>query len=208
VERNAGSPLTRELLAGYDALILDSHEQALSATEVAAVKGYVADGGGLLLLGECAWFEPNPELPAAFDLTFDASCLFAPLPAFDGTVVVTDVVGHAASGDAMQYAHNWGASLIAGEGAVAIAGTLGADAWQDANGNDVYDAGEEGVFDVLAVSGSGCGRVAALADGTFADADLDWNDNDLLMRALLRWVTQPAACAPARRVYLPIVLRH
>ncbi|MEJ2211204.1 MAG: hypothetical protein P8129_19485, partial [Anaerolineae bacterium] len=173
VERNADAPLTADLLAGYEALILDTHQQPLAAAEVQAVRGYVAGGGGLLLLGECSWFEPNPELPAGYDLGFDGRCLLAPQPVFEGTVVVTDVVGHAASGDAVEYIHNWGSNLVVGEEAMSIADTLGADAWRDDNVNDAYDVGEEGVFDVMAVYDAGCGRVAALADGTFADADLD-----------------------------------
>jgi hypothetical protein len=208
LERNASAPLTVELLSDYEALILDSYQEPLTSQEVQAVRRYVNAGGGLLMLGECGYEDPSPELAASFGITFDGRCLFVPGAELNGTVVVTDVVGHAATGDATEYAHNWGGSLAASGSAVPIAGTLGSGSWRDENGNDAYDAGEEGVFDTLAVVSGGCGRVAALADGTFADADLDWSDNDLLMRALLQWVTQPGSCDSGSSIYLPLLLRR
>ena len=40
----------------------------------------------------------------------------------------------------------------------------------------------------------------------FEATDLDWSDNDVLMRALLRWVTGASPCSlPA--IYLPLLLR-
>jgi hypothetical protein len=205
LERNASAPLSEELLSNYQALIVATNQEALSDDEVTAIKRYVAGGGGLVLLGECGYGNPNPELASAYGIDIEAPCLFAPTPQLEGTVIITHVLDHAAVGDALDYAHNWGQSLSISGSAVSLADTTGTDAWADVNGNDQYDAGEEGIFDIGAAYDAGCGRVVVLADGTFADADLEWNDNDILLRALLRWVTDGPPCG-APTVYLPVVL--
>jgi len=203
--RNASQVLSDDYLKNYSALILAVNQEPLSSVEVRAVKRYVAGGGGLVLLGECGYADPNPELGAAYGIGFESPCIFAPTPNLEGTVVITNVVDHAAIGDTQDYAHNWGQSLAISGSAVSLADTTGAGAWADANGNDQYDPGEEDIFDIGAAYDLGCGRVVALLDGTFADTDLEWSNNDVLMRAILRWVTDSPACDNTPSIYLPLV---
>jgi len=52
VSRNLHSPLTRELLASCDVLVLKTPTSAYSRDEIDAVCGFVRQGGGLLLVGD------------------------------------------------------------------------------------------------------------------------------------------------------------
>ena len=209
------APLTAARLAGVEALILAGNSQALSAAEVAAVKNYVAGGGGLLLIGDCGDENPDPALAAAYGITFSkGGCLFSGREAGDP---VFDAANYAAEpwlAGVNPFTAMYSKALALSGSAVSLLDTQGLDTWLDADGDWQYDNGEEGVFDLAAGYDSGCGRVAAVGDRSFADSHLDVtaaSENDDLLRQLLRWVTDGRDCAGGGgdgRIYLPMLSRR
>ncbi|NIR64935.1 MAG: hypothetical protein GWN61_21420, partial [candidate division Zixibacteria bacterium] len=70
------------------------------------------------------------------------------------------------------------------------------DSWRDDDWSNTYDASNDTLGDlpVGAAYETGCGRVIALGDNTFSNADLSWTDNDIYMRNILRWVAAGENC--------------
>jgi hypothetical protein len=196
LERNADSTLTGTLLKNYDALLVPIYYDGLTNGEVSAVHQFVTAGGGLIVLGDCGFNIPNPELVGRYGMTLDAHCLFAPVPQHEAAINIESLATHDAVSGVTQFIYNWGGSLDLSASAVGLAWT-GADAWRDMNWNDTYDAGidQTGAFAVAAATSTGCGRVVAVVDDSLGDEVLEWANTHVLMRALLPWVTGGQSCA-------------
>jgi len=77
--RHTDGPWTAEGLSEYDALVIPWYDDALTNAEVSAVHNYLVSGGGLLLIGDSAFTNPNPELSSNYGIEFDVHTLYAPL---------------------------------------------------------------------------------------------------------------------------------
>lgn len=177
---NPSTDLTPAYLADYAAVILAVPTEALSNDEVIALQAYVANGGGLLMLGDCGYDPPNPELMATYGISFDWHCLFAPIPDQEGDFTVLDFADHPAVNGlgATGWGTNWGQSLLAFGQAQVLATTAGLEAWEDSNANDAYDSGVDrtGAIPVIVARDTGCGRVVAVADNSFQDDAFEWRN--------------------------------
>jgi hypothetical protein len=191
-ERNPGDALSPELLQNYDVLMLSAPDKIFDTTELEAVVQFVANGGSLLVLGDCALGnESINTLLLQFGITFDRHCIFAPVPDRKGDFPVTAFADHPATAGVPSIMTSWGGSLKVNAPAVALALT-DQDAWQDTNWDGKYDLAElTGPFTIAAASVVGRGRVVAISDNPFQDDGFEWRSNDLLMRSLLRWLTGP-----------------
>ncbi len=211
--QSEGEPLTAALLSQYEALLISPNDRALSPAEQTAVKQYIAGGGGLLLLGDCGFEDPNPALAAAFGIRFDQACLYAPVGDSEPVFQAGNYADLAWLRGTDPMTMLFGQSLALSGSAVTLLDTLGLDAWRDDNSSGAYDSGESGIFKLAAGVDTGCGRVAAVADDAFCDDCLDmaqrW-ENDVLMRALLRWLTAGSDCQSGPSdyaVFLPMLKR-
>jgi CSLREA domain-containing protein len=198
--RNADQPLTLDLLSQYDALMITVNQQPLTAAEETAVQQYVAQGGGLIWIGDCGYWNPNPDLEAAFSLEFVPQCLFT-LPYtgdLEGDIGDIDYTNHEASRFSTDLTLNWGATVDPLDTHVTYwVAYTGTDVWEDTNGSDAYEPGEDRAgeeFSVAVAYEDSCGRVVALSDDAYSNDFLGWTDNEVYMRSLLRWVTDGTAC--------------
>jgi hypothetical protein len=200
LSNDPGNPLTYNQLMNYDALIIPHYFTTMTTDEITAIQKFVAGGGGLILLGECGYTPPNPELPAAYWIDMPDQCLFQPDDSdpenLDGDVAVDNIWFGTNSPEVNTFTMNWGQSVGTwGEG-LWIADTWNADydIWRDDNGNSSIDGNELGVYGVVVGYDTGCGRVAALGDNTFSDGALGWTANESIFEALLDWVTGGYPC--------------
>lgn len=207
-ERNADAPLTTELLSPYDALMLTAPNRPLSAAEVQAVRDYVAEGGGLLIIGD-AGLDMNAINPLStrYGITFDNEhCVFESFDGQEGAFLADDFVHHPATPPESFLYYAWGGNLKVESSATAL-GVTDPNAWQDANGSGVYDEGDtSGPFTMVAAHASGEARVAVVADNDFRDVSFEYTSNDVLARSLLRWVGRWHPIHE-HHVFLPAVLR-
>ena len=195
-------------LEQYQALIMSVPRESLTTAELIALKRFVADGGGLILIGDCGFTPPNPELTAEWGINFNSQCLFSPVPELIGDLEITSFSGHAAVEGVSRWRTNWGQSLELSGTAQAVAWT-DADAWEDSNDSGDYDNGVDrtGIFPVVAISDTGCGHVVAIADNTFQDGSFAAYNGDELMRGLLGWATSGSSCELWPDIYVPVVIR-
>jgi C1A family cysteine protease len=183
--RNPDEPLTAELLAGYDALMLSVPQEELTPDELAAVEGFMQGGGGVLALSNWAAWVINP-LTEEKGITCDHRSIFE--FGGEGDFVVEDFADHPAVEGVAAMVTNWSSSLEATSPAVGLAFTE-EDVFRDLDGDDSYDAGEPtGPFTVAAAYESGAGRLAVVADNPFQDHGFEDRNNAPLARALLRWL--------------------
>jgi|GEM_PF-1223687 len=206
--RNPAAVLTLDLLQSYDALLLASPLAEFSPSERRAIRYYVAGGGGVLVLGNCGNEHPANTFLAGYGLLFDQHCLFAPIPDWVGDFDVVDFAVHDAVTGVDHYAANWAQSLALSRSAIELAWT-GDDSWEDTDGSNDYNAGDRtGPFTVAAAVDTSCGRLVAVSDNDFQDDAFEFRANDVLMRALLRWVTGGQECEIVYRIYLPAVFAN
>jgi hypothetical protein len=195
-EQALSTPLTDDFLENYDVLMVPNYQGYFSTEEVTAIRRYVAGGGGLVLIGDCSFDNPNPELAASYGIKFDQHCLFGPTPDLNGDIVISQTLGHPSTGDTGTISLNWSQSLEI-SGLAELVSVSREDTWRDEDWNNTYDEGIDTVGDlpIGAVFDTGCGRVVDLGDNAFSDSSLDWTDNDVYMRNLLRWVSSGKECA-------------
>jgi len=204
-ERNPDASLNLALLQNYDALLLSAPTETLDAQELEAVRQFTANGGGLIVLGDCGLDGPVNEILADYDITFDPHCILGPWP-LDTDFVVDTFADHPAVNEAPFIMTNYAQSLTTGDSAVVLA-TTDDDIWQDTDWDEQYDPGEPmGPFPVAAAYEIGHTRVAAVADNPFMDDEFTGRMNDWFLRSLLNWVTGRRAPYDYH-VYLPLVLR-
>jgi hypothetical protein len=177
--------------------------------EVLAVRSFVRGGGGLILMGDAGYADPNPELASTYGITFNPYTLYSPVPQAEGVFTTGSFVDHPAVKPWHPVTMMWGGSLDLIDPAFWLADTADVSEWRDVGYDDAYVAGvdEVGPFNILGAYDEGCGRVVACADDALGDTTTDWTENDGLMRSLLDWVTGGEVCAQGGAIYLPLVLR-
>ena len=186
VVRNASAPLTSQLLAGYDAVILPSPQSSLSQAEIVALRQFMQGGGGVLWLGGAEWVSAPILVDKGIDLE---SNVLRDSQDDSADFDVTTFASHPAVAGVSRVVTNWGGSLSASASSVALATTLGR-VYQDVNGNERHDAGEPmGPFDIAAAYQSGAVRLVAVSGSPFQDHGYDSRNNTPFMRALLHWLT-------------------
>ena len=195
MEAFTGPNLTTNFLSYYDVLVIPNYEGSFSHDEILAVQSFVQSGGGLVLIGDCAFQNNNPELAAAFGVKWTPHCLFGPVPEQNGDITVGKIGDHPAVSGIEEMTLNWAQGLELSGTAEQIAFT-DEDTWQDLNGDNTYDEGQDAVgeFTVGAAYDTGCGKVVALADNSFSDADLSWTENEKVMRSVLSWASTGRNC--------------
>jgi hypothetical protein len=202
--RNPDEPLTPELLAGYDALMLSVPQEALTPEELAAVEAFLENGGGVLALSNWA-AEVINALTENKGISCDPRGIFG--MGGEGDFVVDGLADHPAVDGVTSMVTNWGSSLEATSPAVGLAFT-GEDVFQDLNDNVSHDPGEPtGPFTVAAAYESGAGRLVVVADNPFQDSAFEGRNNAPFVRALLRWLTGQEVSG-AGGAYLPVRLRQ
>ncbi|MCJ7738469.1 MAG: GldG family protein, partial [Anaerolineae bacterium] len=184
--------LSRDLLAGYDALILPPYSETLSGAEINAVVNFVDQGGGLMILGDAYFGMPNPELTTRYGFSLNPVGVFTGAGQ-EGVFEVPLIAEHASVAGDLSYTAAWGQSLVISD-AVNIMDTLSYDAWEDANGNDARDDGEQGRYSMAAAFDTGCGRVIGFGDNVFSNDAFGWTDNHRVFRSMLSWLTDAQGC--------------
>jgi len=210
LELNPDQPLTTELLQDYEVVVFAAPAQSLTTAERQALKKYVDAGGGLLVLGQCWVPEPFDQLMSTYGVSLDPPCIFAPpesgVPDLNGDFIVDDFTDHAAVQGVESMITNWGSSLAVAGQAVTLAKTDNT-IWQDANGNGQFDSGEPtGPFKIVAAYEGDQQRVAAVSGAPFQDSAFEWRRNDILMRALLRWLSRGAPKFQREYIHLPLII--
>ncbi|CAD7774595.1 Repeat domain in Vibrio, Colwellia, Bradyrhizobium and Shewanella [Candidatus Methanoperedenaceae archaeon GB37] len=102
-------PITLDILKRYDVVVIPEPTEDYSDSEIAAIKEYVENGGGLLVLGEWGPFATGQgiypvvnEISKEFEMAFNNDTVYDPLhndggsiwpiiPDFDNSVVGSDV---------------------------------------------------------------------------------------------------------------------
>jgi predicted outer membrane repeat protein len=206
--RNVSAPLTLPLLQGYETLMLSTPYGIFTAAEQTAIQQYVVGGGGLLVLGDCSLDHPANSFLSSYGLAFNSQCLFSPAPNQNGDFDVTTFATHEAVDGVSDFALNWPQSLTISGQAFALAWT-NSNAWEDTDWSNSYSTGDRaGPFSIVGAYDAGCGRLAAVSDNSFQDDGFDDRGNDVLMRALLRWVVGGQVCDLGHEIYLPLVVRN
>jgi hypothetical protein len=209
-ERNVDQELTINLLNNYNVLILSVPWDSLSASEAAAIKQHVKNGGGLIMLGDSSWDSSTlMGLDTYYGMSFDPHGIFdlnINNPTQDGDFQITNFADQAPTDNLTSWGTNWGQSLTTSGNATPL-GFTDTSTWQDTNYNDVYDPGidQTGAFTMIASYDQGCGRVLAVADNSFQDANFEWYNGDELMYEALTWMLGGQYCG--EKVYMPMVVR-
>jgi tetratricopeptide (TPR) repeat protein len=198
--RDSGT-LTYGVLKDYDVLILASFEKNYSTSEVDAIRQFVENGGGLLLLADFGY--PNNCIARAFDVLFMSEEVMiadrkAEKYASDNHMFyVTDITNHPITKDVEQIALNGGIPITNYESGKVLIRT-GKDSWADRFdtkfGSKQADE-DEGPFDILlAMDDIGKGRAVF-----FGGAISFWNgilfqedqQNSELMANAVEWLGEP-----------------
>jgi hypothetical protein len=190
---STSAPLSLDLLEDYDALVLPPYYAALGDAEIQAIHDYVAQGGGLFIVGDVYYEMPDPELTSAYGFTFNYGGVFEG-SGQSGAFELSLLDRHPAVAGDHAHTVDWSQALTLQEGAVNLLDTQLLDAWEDRNHNNVRDSGEEGRFSLAAVYDQGCGRVIGWGDSAFTDYTLAWTQNERVARSLLDWLTDAQAC--------------
>ena len=152
-------------LRDYDVLVIASFEESYSTAETDAIKQFVDNGGGLLLL---AHFEsPNNSIARTFDVLFDPeSAVIADNEAEKFTednhqFYITDIKDHPVTEDVDRIALNMGMPITSYESGEVLARTS-TGSWADkvkGEGIGTREGGEDrGPFDILLTMEIGRGR--------------------------------------------------
>jgi len=183
--RNIDSPLTDDLLKGYDVLMISAPTYPLLSVEKEAIHNFLMNGGGLVVLGDSRLDEPVNDITQDYGILFDPRCIYDP-----GAEFVVQKFMDQEITPKPRYEMNGGESLTVINPAIALAFT-DEKAWKDSNYNGVYDANEPiGTFALIAINQIGLGRIVAIADNAFQDGFFSGRSNNLIMQSLLNWVTK------------------
>ncbi len=192
-ERNADAPLSLELLQNYNVLMIAAPDETFDTIELAAVEQFVADGGGLLVLGDCGLNDSVNSLTSAYGITYDPHSIISSIPDNGINFFVDRFADHPAITGAQQFWLNCAESLKV-EGFAKTLALTDDGVWQDNNWNGKYDQDDlTGSFVVAAAYEGELGRVIAIADNAFHDVavGLDYQSNELFLQPLLNWLTDP-----------------
>jgi hypothetical protein len=186
-------------LEGFDVVILSTPRSAFQQQELDALKRYVENGGGLLVLqnaGPSATTGSN-QVAQLFGISFRPGVLVSRSGDWDAESFEVDEVDSRhpimLSCDGLQM--NWGCSIAeSAECDVLLASR--ADTWQDTNGNLIADAGEPaGPLAVAVAFEAGTGRVVLVGDNAFHN-NL-WSLNRTFLLSALRWLSAGAGTTGA-----------
>jgi len=170
------------VLQGCDIYVIAAPGRSFSSTEVAALKEFVAGGGGLLLIGN-AWAPQLSLVPLGIVLDqypVGESQHLQDFASFD----LDDVVEHSVTEHANTIRVNWSSTMTVGPEWQILAETS-EESWQERTGDDQPSVSEaRGPFPILAVREYGEGRIVAMSD----DHSF-WEQGDpFLVRAILDWL--------------------
>jgi hypothetical protein len=203
VAANRTSPLTLSLLSQYDVCVLALPTQPFAPEEVAALKAFVANGGGLLLLADAfgGGTVLNP-ISQEFGITINSDVLAdwddsRPIRPFHFFIHTWPRPGPlTAYVDLVMY--DWGSSLTLQEPAWAF-GTGDPDTWID-DGDGQQELGETIGSPVGMAAGEyGAGRVVAIGDANlFMNMYSREFDNAQLSVNVVDWLAgeEPAVLEP------------
>jgi hypothetical protein len=203
VAANRTSPLTLSLLSQYDVCVLALPTQPFAPEEVAALKAFVANGGGLLLLADAfgGGTVLNP-ISQEFGITINSDVLAdwddsRPIRPFHFFIHTWPRPGPlTAYVDLVMY--DWGSSLTLQEPAWAF-GTGDPDTWID-DGDGQQEPGETIGSPVgMAAAEYGAGRVVAIGDANlFMNMYSREFDNAQLSVNVVDWLAgeEPAVLEP------------
>ena len=184
-------PITSQLLAGYDVLMLASPTKALTAEQITAIQSYVEHGGSLILLGDANYGWSN-GLTEAFGIRLKGEPLSTEegVNAFGNIRIQPRNSTHESMATAPEEVlFSYAGSLEVQAPAEVVLWTA-STAWEDFNRNFHYDEGEAvGPFPVGAAAEYGDGRVFVISDNSFVDSQLRFTANDELMRSILNWLS-------------------
>ena len=153
------------VLRDYDVLIIAAFEEGYSTEEVEAIKKFVENGGGLLVLGDVEY--PNNNISRAFDVLFysesvriadkKAESLFPDVHA----IYVSDITEHPITEGIDEIAFYFGIPILSYKSGKSLIRTS-ADSWADREDEGFgtrEDTEESGPFDTLvALENVGRGR--------------------------------------------------
>jgi tetratricopeptide (TPR) repeat protein len=197
--RDSGG-LTYSTLMKYDVLVIASFDRKYTTAEVDAIKQFVENGGGLLLLGDID--SENNSVSQAFDVSFHqgTGCIAdekAENLADDiHTFYMDDLTSHPITKNVKKIVLKNGVPIVSHKAGQVLAATS-SSSWVDleGEGNGVKDTGEEGgPFDVLlAMENFGVGRAIF-----FGGAESFWNqvtaknsENLDLFDNAVKWLGEP-----------------
>ncbi|MGC1123349.1 MAG: DUF4350 domain-containing protein [Candidatus Methanofastidiosia archaeon] len=199
VIRDSGG-LTYSTLMKYDVLVIASFDRKYTPAEVDAIKQFVENGGGLLLLGDVD--SENSSVSQAFDVSFyqERACIAdeeAEQLADDiHTFYIDDIASHPITKNVKKIVLKNGVPIVSHKtGQILV--TTSSNSWIDreGDGSGIKDKGEEGgPFDVLlAMENFGLGRAVF-----FGGAASFWNQVTLknggnlsLFDNAVRWLGEP-----------------
>jgi len=191
--------LSYSTLKDYDVLVLASFGESYSTAEVDAIRRFVENGGGLLLLGDFEY--PNNNIARAFDVLYYSEMVVIgdkkaeKFYSDSHTFYVTDIEKHPITKGVDQIAFFFGIPILSYESGRVLARTS-EDSWADKDGLGSKDAGEdEGPFDVLlAMENVGKGRAVffggAISFWNSVIFEPDQQNLELLSNAV-EWLGEP-----------------
>lgn len=168
------SPFTTDLLRDFDVVIISTPRAAFADDELHALRLFVEQGGGLLVLQDAnpPAIDGSNQIAAMFGARFRGGGLYSHHGNWDAGSFPVDVVASSASPiiqSSTEFQMNWGCSIEeSSEWEVLLQSRD--DTWQEVNGNGGEDAGEfSGPLPVAAARSVGQGCVVLLADNALHD---------------------------------------
>lgn len=203
VTANRAFSLTLPLLSQYDVCVLALPTQPLAPSEITALKEFVHNGGGLLLLADAfGWGRGLNPLSQEFGITINSDVLAdwddsRPIRPFHFFIHTWPRQGPlTAFVDLVMY--DWGSSLTL-QGPAWAFGTGDQDTWRD-NGNGQRDSGEAADSPPgMAAAEYGAGRVVVIGDSNlFMNMYSREFDNAQLSVNVVDWLAgwEPAVLEP------------
>ncbi|MCX6092693.1 MAG: hypothetical protein NTX23_07505 [Candidatus Bipolaricaulota bacterium] len=184
------SRLDSSFLAGFDVVVISTPRAAFQQQELDALKAFVENGGGLLLLQNSG---PSPttggnQIAELFGVSFRSGSLLSRNGDWDAGSFQADVTDswHAVTLGCTSFQMNWGCSIVeTADCDILLASKV--DTWQDSNGNQRADVAEpRGPLSVAVALTVAQGRVVFVGDNSFHN-NL-WNQNGTLFLNALRWL--------------------
>lgn len=192
--------LRYSLLKDYDVLVIASFGETYSSAEVDAIKEFVENGGGLLLLGDPEY--PNNSVSRAFDVQFYSESVVIADNAAESFLgdnhafYITETTKHPITKGIKQIALNFGIPILSYESGEILVKT-GKDSWADKVDERLgsrEDDEEPGPFDILLAMETGRGRAIFFGSSmSFWNAVIfqpDQENLDLLINAV-KWLGEP-----------------
>jgi tetratricopeptide (TPR) repeat protein len=200
VDIRESGKLSYAVLKKYDVLILASFEESYSLGEVEAIKQFVENGGGLLVMGDTEY--PNNSVAREFGVAFASETVYIADKKAEKYVsdahmfYVTDIASHAITKDVDQIALNGGLPIINFESGISLIKTS-KDSWADrldSKFGSQQDDEDKGPFDILVAKEIGKGRAVF-----FGGAISYWNavifeedhQNLQLIHNAVQWLSEP-----------------